>query len=107
MWATGNRMAARDTSDLLTIIAAEDVFDAGPDLHRMSAPTLVVAGARDRFYSPELFRETARRIPHARLALYPRKGHVGTIAHPGAIDVIDEFLASAAPPARRTEDGAR
>lgn len=57
---------------MLVTVAAEDSFDASSQLHRITAPTPLVAGARDRFYSPELFQETAERIPGARLRLYPR-----------------------------------
>jgi pimeloyl-ACP methyl ester carboxylesterase len=55
---------------MLVKVAAEDAFDACPQLHRITAPTLLVVGSRDRFYSPELFRETAERIPAGRLRLY-------------------------------------
>ncbi len=44
-------------------------------LHEITAPTLVVAGAEDPFYSEALFRETAAGIPGARLVLYPGMGH--------------------------------
>jgi pimeloyl-ACP methyl ester carboxylesterase len=54
-------------------VAAEDTFDASPRLHHIAAPTLLVAGDRDRFYTPELFRETAERIPGARLRLDPAR----------------------------------
>ncbi len=39
------------------------------------APTLVVAGDKDPFYTEALFRETAEGIPHARLILYKGMGH--------------------------------
>ena len=61
-------------------------------LHRIAAPTLLVAGDRDRFYTPELFRETAERIPGARLRLYPGKGHAGVMTHRPAIREIVAFL---------------
>lgn len=105
MWAAGPTMTARDPADLLTIIAAEDIFDAAPDLHRITAPTLVVGGGRDRFYSRELFQETARGIPRGRLALYPRKGHLGTITHAAAIEIIGRFLASSEPHAWLRQNG--
>jgi pimeloyl-ACP methyl ester carboxylesterase len=50
------------------------------------------AGGRDRLYSPELFRETAERIPDARLRLYPDKGHAGVLTHRPAIGEIVAFL---------------
>lgn len=92
MWLFGGRMGAGDPTDLVTMIAAEDAFDAGPRLHRITAPTLVIAGERDRFYAPELFRETAARIPDARLCLYPGKGHATALAHRRAVRDIIGFL---------------
>jgi pimeloyl-ACP methyl ester carboxylesterase len=77
---------------MLVTVAAEDAFDACPQLHRITAPTLLVAGGRDRFYSPELFRETAERIPAGRLALYQDKGHAGVMTHKRAIREIVAFL---------------
>lgn len=92
LWSAGHRMTPVDPTDLLITIAAEDVFDAAPQLARITAPTLLVGGARDRFYSPELFRETARRIPSARLRLYPDKGHFGTISARATTAEIQRFL---------------
>jgi pimeloyl-ACP methyl ester carboxylesterase len=74
LWLSGPRLAPADPADMLAVIEAEDGFDAAPQLHRIIAPTLAVAGDRDRNYTPELFRETADRIPGARLRLYPRQG---------------------------------
>lgn len=97
MWLFGNRMNPQDPSDLLTTIDAEHTFDASADLPRITAPTLVIAGGRDRFYSPELFRQTAEGNPDARLCLYPRKGHFGTVTHRAATAEILRFL-TAEPP---------
>lgn len=94
MWLAGERMNPADPADLLTTIAAEDVFDAAPELPRIAAPTMVIGGGRDRFYSPLLFAETAERIPQGSLRLYPHKGHVGTITYRRAIAEIDRFLAA-------------
>jgi pimeloyl-ACP methyl ester carboxylesterase len=91
-WLLGPGRRVRDPSDLLVTVAAEDNFDATPQLHRITAPTLLVAGGRDRFYTPELFGETADRIPGARLALYQHKGHAGVITHKPAIREIITFL---------------
>jgi pimeloyl-ACP methyl ester carboxylesterase len=92
MWLFGASQRADDPSDMLVTVAAEDVFDASPELHRITVPTLLVAGGRDRFYAPELFSETAERIPDARLALYPDKGHAGVMTHKPAIREIVDFL---------------
>jgi pimeloyl-ACP methyl ester carboxylesterase len=67
--------APKDPSDLVITVEAEDRFNFQERLAQISAPTLVVAGDRDPFYSPALFRETAAGIPNARLILYPGMGH--------------------------------
>jgi pimeloyl-ACP methyl ester carboxylesterase len=67
-----------DPSDMIATIEAEDAFDVGDRLGEISAPTLVIGGGRDRFYPSELFRETAERIPQARLVLYENRAHGGT-----------------------------
>jgi pimeloyl-ACP methyl ester carboxylesterase len=92
MWLFGNRMNPPDPTDLLTTVDAEDTFDALPDLPRITAPTLVIAGERDRFYGPDLFRRTAQAIPGARLRMYQGKGHLGVLAHRPAIQEIRHFL---------------
>jgi pimeloyl-ACP methyl ester carboxylesterase len=92
MWLFGGSQRTDDPSDMLVTVAAEDAFDASPRLHRITAPTLLVAGGRDRFYTPELFRETAERIPDARLRLYQDKGHAGVMTHKPAVREIVAFL---------------
>ncbi len=67
--------APKDPSDLVITIEAEDKHDFGKRLAEITAPTLVVAGDRDPFYTEALFRETAAGIPNARLILYPGMGH--------------------------------
>ncbi|MHB9032109.1 MAG: alpha/beta fold hydrolase [Anaerolineae bacterium] len=67
--------APQDPSDLVITVEAEDAHDFYNRLHEIQAPTLVVAGDRDPFYTAELFRETAAGIPGARLILYPGMGH--------------------------------
>jgi len=57
--------------------SAEDGFDLAGCSSAVRAPTLLVgAGGRDRFYPAELFRQTVALIPDARLAYYPRRGHL-------------------------------
>jgi pimeloyl-ACP methyl ester carboxylesterase len=64
-----------DPSDLVITIAAEDAHDFRDRLGEITAPTLVIAGADDPFYTEALFRETAVGIPGAKLILYPGMGH--------------------------------
>lgn len=67
--------APDDPSDMIVTIEAEDQFDFHDRLGEISAPTLLVAGANDPGYTPELFRDTAAGIPDCKLALYPGMGH--------------------------------
>jgi len=96
LWLFGPRLNPEDPSDMLIVSDAEDGFDAAPRLHRITAPTLVVAGDHDRNYTPELFRETAERIPGAWLRLYPGKSHasIATLRYKPAVCEILRFLAA-------------
>jgi len=67
--------APADLSDYITTIEAEDTFNFKSRLGEIRAPTLVIGGRRDPFYSAALFRETAEGIPNARLAFDERAGH--------------------------------
>jgi len=70
--------APKGPSDLVVTVKAEDKHDFKDRLGGISAPTLVVAGDRDPYYTETLFRETAGGIPNARLILYPGMGHPAT-----------------------------
>lgn len=76
-WLLGP-LLIRDTAgldDMATTIEAEDGFDLAR-CPAISAPTLILAGREDRFYSPALFDETARLIPGAALHVIDGRGHV-------------------------------
>ncbi len=78
VWIAGFVLALilpKDPSDFVITIEAEDKHHFKDRLSEITAPTLVVAGDKDPFYSVTLFRETAEGIPHARLILYPDMGH--------------------------------
>jgi pimeloyl-ACP methyl ester carboxylesterase len=53
-------------------IEADDRYDLSDRLDKIRADTLVIGGEEDFFYA---IRETAGRIPNARLVLYPDLGH--------------------------------
>ncbi len=71
----GSLGAPEDPSDLVVTIEAEDKHDFQDRLAQITAPTLVLAGDEDPFYSETLFRETAEGIPNAKLILYKGMGH--------------------------------
>jgi pimeloyl-ACP methyl ester carboxylesterase len=89
-------LAVRPPSDRMAVVAeveAEDALAFRDRLSEITAPTLVVGGCEDPFYSPALFEETAAGIPGARLALYDRMRHPASGA-----EVARDMLAFLAEP---------
>jgi len=70
--------AARDTTDLLVTLEAEEVFDLSA-LPTITSPTLIVNGGRDQFYERAVIDETHRLIPGSRPVGLPtpRPHHCG------------------------------
>jgi len=75
-WLAGGLFATDDPSDTIAVLKAEDVFDVETDLAAVMAPTLVLGGSSDGFYSEDLFRRTAAGIPDGRVVLFPGKNHM-------------------------------
>jgi pimeloyl-ACP methyl ester carboxylesterase len=84
---------AGDLSDLATTIEAEDGFDLAECDGAITAPTLIVAGSRDRFYPRQLLEETQALIPGSVLERFPRRGHLTVLSHPRLIRMMRAFLA--------------
>ena len=74
---------------------AEDAFDAEPDLGRITAPTLVIGGADDPFYSVDLFERTAAGIPDGRAVVVPGKSHMYVAASKETAALALGFLLAA------------
>lgn len=91
-WLLGRSLFGHTTPDLITTIRAEDAFDAELRLMDITAPTLVVGGGKDAFYSPDLFQRTAEGIRHGRLVLYPDAGHLTTTTDPRFVPDVLAFL---------------
>ncbi|MEW5868565.1 MAG: alpha/beta hydrolase [Chloroflexota bacterium] len=78
VWLGARLMASsapKDPTDLVVTVEAEDRHNFEDRLAEITAPTLVIAGMDDPFYSEALFRGTAAGIPDARLILYEKMGH--------------------------------
>jgi pimeloyl-ACP methyl ester carboxylesterase len=89
-----------DPSDMIATVEAEDAFDASDRLGEISAPTLVIGGERDPCYSRELFEETTRGIPDARLFIYEGRGHGGTVTDARFARDVTAFLLASRYPGR-------
>lgn len=77
-WLLARRLvrSPADWADTATTIEAEDGFDLAACSTPITAPTLILAGHDDRFYSPALFEQTARLIAESRLHLFTGCGHI-------------------------------
>jgi pimeloyl-ACP methyl ester carboxylesterase len=93
-WLAGPKLlgAPDARADLLATLDAEDVFDLATCAGTNEARTLVVAGGRDRFYSPALFTETAELIPRSQLSVIARRGHISVARDRRARAQIAGFL---------------
>lgn len=89
---------AQTQADLAATLEAEDVFDLARCANPIRARALIVAGGRDRFYTRELFEQTAALIPNSTLALFPRRGHVTVVSDRRARAMIAGFLGSTEQP---------
>ena len=67
---------AGELSDLAAVMLAECAFDLCAGEHRITAPTLLVAGDRDRFYDRDLLEQTVTCCTDGRLRMYAHRGHV-------------------------------
>ena len=95
-WSAGPMVPA-DPTDLLVTLDAEDAFDAGADLPRVTAPTLVIGGSADRFYTEELFRRTAAGVRDGRVHVFAGWGHVRTSSSTATSHLILGFLLAGLP----------
>jgi pimeloyl-ACP methyl ester carboxylesterase len=64
-----------DPQDFLTTLEADLTHDTTGRLGEISAPTLIIGGSEDPFFSESLLRETAEKIPDATLHIYEGVGH--------------------------------
>ncbi|WGX95019.1 alpha/beta fold hydrolase [Nocardioides sp. L-11A] len=60
--------------------------DLSADLGRITAPTLVLAGAEDRVTGPDRAREIAALVPGSALVLIPGAGHLANQERPALVD---------------------
>lgn len=78
MWLFGPLVSSKPTnpSDLLVEAKAECKHDSKNQLAKINVPTLVIAGDNDFYFPEALYRETAARIPTAKIILYEGVGHM-------------------------------
>jgi 3-oxoadipate enol-lactonase len=65
------------------------------ELPNIAAPVTVVAGTEDRTYPPPKSEQIVAHIPHARLIVMERTGHVHALENPDAVNAVLEDHLSA------------
>jgi pimeloyl-ACP methyl ester carboxylesterase len=86
--------------DALVEVEAERTCDARPLLPRVAAPTLVLAGDRDRIFPFDDVLAAARLVPDCEVRRFPGRGHVGMASSPRVPGEVLTFVA------RRGEESA-
>jgi 3-oxoadipate enol-lactonase len=70
-------------------------LDFSKDLGRITAPTLVIAGAADAGTPPAMSEAIARGIPDARLAVISGAAHLSAVEKPAEFNaLVRDFLAN-------------
>ena len=91
----GPRLLPADgLDDTATMVEAEDDFDLAR-LPAIAAPTLLLAGGRDRYYGRDILAETAALIPNCELRIHRYLGHVSVLWDPRSVAQVFAFLAAA------------
>ena len=90
------RITIENPTDTIAMLRAEYAFDVRDQLKDIQTETLVICGAQDDFWRPEMFAETACLLPRGRLIMYPNRGHALITAQEFFRDVTAFLSASAA-----------
>jgi pimeloyl-ACP methyl ester carboxylesterase len=87
MRVVSRRIRIENPTDTIAMLRAEDAFDVRARLGKIETETLVICGAQDYYWTLEMFAETAFRMPHGRLIMYPNRGHAVVTAPEFVLDV--------------------
>jgi pimeloyl-ACP methyl ester carboxylesterase len=88
---TAKQVRIENPTDTIAVLRAEDAFNVRDRLDDIQTEALVICGAQDDFWTPEMFAETACRLPRGRLIMYPNRGH-GLIIVPEFFRDVTAFL---------------
>jgi pimeloyl-ACP methyl ester carboxylesterase len=85
------RITIENPADAVAMLRAENAFDVRDRLGNIQTETLVICGAQDYFWTPEMFAETAFRMPRGKLIMYPNRGHA-VVTAPEFFSDVTAFL---------------
>jgi pimeloyl-ACP methyl ester carboxylesterase len=97
IWAAHRLRPGPIPTDMLATIDAEVGFDVTVQLNQIHAPTLLIAGAKDRAFPLDLVQATAAGIPNSHLIVYPRAGHIGAMVNRRFGPDVATFLSAPLP----------
>jgi proline iminopeptidase len=84
---------ARSRASAAAMTAPMPAIDLRPELARVAAPTLVLAGRHDFLCGPAFAEELAAGIAGARLVIFEKSGHLAHLEEPGAFErALASFL---------------
>jgi 3-oxoadipate enol-lactonase len=86
-WLRG-MLVASPPDGYVECCGALERMDQRGDLPRISAPTLVIAGARDPATPPDIARVIAGGVPGARLEVVDDAAHLANVQHPDAVNAL-------------------
>jgi 3-oxoadipate enol-lactonase len=90
----GSGFLATDPEGYIACCNAIRDLDFSGDLHRIKAPTLVIAGEKDVGTPVAMSKAVAEAIPGATLAVIPGAAHLSAVENPEAFNrLVEEFLA--------------
>ena len=79
---------------IFALMAMRDRPDASTTLHRITCPTLTIAGEQDVITRVDECRKMAETIPNGRFSLIPEAGHLSNLENaPAFNNALIEFLA--------------
>ena len=89
----GSGFLATDPEGYIACCNAIRDLEFSGDLHRIAAPTLVIAGEKDVGTPVAMSEEIAKAIPGARLAVIPGAAHLSAVENPEAFNrLVEDFL---------------
>ncbi len=89
----GAGFLATDPAGYIACCDAIRVLDFSGDLHRIEAPTLVIAGEKDVGTPVAMSQAIADAIPGATLAVIPGAAHLSAVENPEAFNrLVEDFL---------------
>lgn len=77
----------------LKALEAAAYFDRSNEIRSIKAPALLLYGENDRLTPPEMGSTVAASMPHARMRILPRCGHLMNLEAPGLFnDAVSQFV---------------